>query len=357
MYPFYLGIDLHLKRSYMALMKANGEPIDRRRLRNKEVAAYLQEKVPKKTYAVLEATRNWAWMYDLLSEHVERVELAHPKKVKLIAEATLKSDKIDATTLAHLARLNFLPTAHAAPPAVRDLRTLMRHRSWLVWQRTQAKNRIHGVLAGYNLVSPVGDLFGKLGRQFVVEAQQQVRPAARRVIQDQMKLVDHLNEQVQALEEQIDQVITLAPRQAEDFRLLDSLPGVGRVTALMMLAEIGDIRRFNSPKALCNWAGLTPTVKQSDLIVRHGRISKQGSAHLRGAMTRAASVAARTSPRWYRVHEKLVKRCGRTGAKVAVARRLLTVAFHLLKKREPYREDYISNAQKNAGEPAALHGS
>jgi len=107
-----------------------------------------------------------------------------------------------------------------------------------------------------------------------------------------------------------------------------------------IVAEIGDIQRFHSPKALCNWAGLTPRIRSSGGTTRHGRISKEGSPFLRGAMTRAAAVASIRSKRWYMVHEKLVKRCGKKGAKVAVARRLLTIAYHMLKRNQPYNENY-----------------
>lgn len=113
---------------------------------------------------------------------------------------------------------------------------------------------------------------------------------------------------------------------------------------LSLQAEIGHISRFNSSKALCNWAGLTPRVRKSDAIVRHGKISKQGSSHLRSTMGPAAMVASRFSPRWYRVYERLAKRCGKRGARVAVARRLLTVIYYMLKRDRPYEKDYHRGA-------------
>jgi transposase len=340
MYPFYLGIDLHLKRTYVVLMDTEGEVIDERRLLNAEMAGYLEQHVPQETYAVLEATRNWPFMYDMLSEHVERVELAHPKEVKAIANASVKTDRIDAGVLAHLARMNYLPTAYAAPKEVRDLRLYTRHRSWLIGHRTQAKNRIQAVLSSYNLASPVSDLFGVKGREFLEEVLEELRPAARRVITDNLTLIDRLDEQIKELEQEI----PLTKEQAHSIKLLMSMPGVGKVTALTILAEIGHISRFNSPKALCNWAGLTPRVRKSDAIVRHGKISKQGSSHLRSAMGQAAMVASRFSPRWYRVYERLAKRCGKRGARVAVARRLLTVIYYMLKRDRPYEKDYHRGA-------------
>lgn len=339
MYPFYLGIDLHLRRSYAVLMDSQGRVVDERRLRNEEVASYLKKVVPPETYAVLEATRNWPFMYDLLKEHVARVELAHAKELRAISAAAVKTDKVDARTLAHLARMNYLPIAYAAPSEIRDLRLEVRHRDSLVRQRTQAKNRIHVVLASYNLVSPTVDLFGVRGREYLEEVMQdQLRSAAVRVIRRDLALIDHLSQQITEIEGSLQ----LSAQQEQQVKLLCTMPGIGRLGAITLLAEIGDMRRFNSSKALCNWAGLTPRVKSSDIHVRHGRISKQGPALARATMTRAATVASRFSKRWYRVHEKISLRSGRKAAKVAVARRLLTVVYYMLKRQEPYREDFPS---------------
>ncbi len=140
MYPFYLGIDLHLKRTYAVLMDQMEQIIDERRISNAEIGTYLKEFVPQETYAVLEAARNWPFMYDLLSDHDDRAELAHPKELHLIAKAVIKDDPIDSKALANLARLNYLPSAYAAPRQIRDLRTYIRHWDWLVTQRTRAKN-------------------------------------------------------------------------------------------------------------------------------------------------------------------------------------------------------------------------
>lgn len=132
MYPFYLGIDLHLKRTFLVLIDKEGEVLDKQHLPNCDIAKYISENVPRETYAVMEATRNWPFFYDLIGEHVERVELAHTKEVRSIAAAAVKTDQIDASVLAHLARFNFLPIAYAAPKEVRDLRQHLRYRNWLV---------------------------------------------------------------------------------------------------------------------------------------------------------------------------------------------------------------------------------
>ena len=337
MCPFYLGIDLHLKRTYMVLMDAKGEIINKGRISNQEITKYLQEKVPQETYAVLEATRNWPFMYDLLNEHVQRVDLVHAKGVRAIANAAVKTDQIDASVLAHLARMNYIPKAYAASKEMRDLRQLLRHREWMVNQRSKAKNRIHAVLAAYNLISPVTDLFGVAGREYLHEVMEEdLRPSARQVVEDHLAMIDHLIERIRAIEKNI----SLNERQNHIVNILKSMPGVGRLIALILLAEIGDISRFHSPKALCSWAGLTPKVHSSDAVVQHGHITKEGSRYLRTAMVQVATTACRVSPKWYRVHEHMALRCGRRAARVAVARRLLTVIYYMWKKDQPYQENY-----------------
>jgi transposase len=346
MYPFYLGIDLHLKRSYFVLMNADGEVVDKRGMKNSEIKEYIEKKVPRETYAVMEATRNWPYFYDLIGAHVGRVELAHAKEVRSIATAAVKTDQIDASVLAHLARLNFMPTAYAAPKEIRDLRQHMRYREWLVEQRRRVKNRVHAVLAGYNRASPMSDMFGKAGRAWLAEViESDLRPTAQRVINEMLLLIDQLDEQIKALAKDI----PLTEELETKAELLMSMPGIGKLNAATILGEVGDVTRFGSAKALCNWAGMTPRVHQSDSVVRHGRISKQGSRYLRSAMVRVSITACRISPRWSGVYERLARRCGWRAAKVAVARRLLTVVYYMMKRNQPYDEDYEQRRREKQG--------
>jgi transposase len=344
---FYLGIDLHLMNSYMVLMDREGTILDERKLGNNEVKTFLEERVPYETYAVLEATRNWAFMYDMLCEHVHRVALAHPKEVKAISHPAIKTDQLDARTLAHLARLKYLPLAYAASKETRALRLQVRHRQAVIKMSTQTKNRVHAILASYNLKSPVTDLFGVEGQVWLSEHLPELPPASEKAIKDDLKLIADFQQAVTAIEEAFE----LTPEQKRAYKLLRTIPGVGAVTATIILAEIGDIRRFNSAKALCNWAGLTPKIRNCGEVVRHGIISKEGSNLLRAAIGQAAVNAIRYSPRWRQVHERLLPRCGKKGAKSAVARRLLTVAFCMLTRNQPYQEDYSND------DPAANQGA
>jgi transposase len=266
--------------------------------------------------------------------------------VRSIATAAVKTDQIDATVLANLARLNFLPIAYAAPKEVRDLRQHLRYRDWLVGERRRVKNRVHAVLAGYNLASPVTDLFGRGGREWLAEVvETELRSTAVVVMEKMLGLIDQLDEQIKTLAREIPVPEELEP----EIEVLRSMPGVGRLLAATILAEIGNIERFNSPKALCSWAGLTPRVHQSGAVLRHGRITKEGSRYLRSAMVCATITAIRISLRWSRVYERIARRSGWRSAKVAVGRKMLSVIYYMLKRGEHYQEGYEQRRRMSQG--------
>jgi transposase len=337
MSEYYLGIDLHKRRSYVVLMDAKGNVMNEGGLTNDAMSDHLHERVPHDTTAVLEATWNWQFMYDLLSDHCKRVMLAHPQKVKMIAEATVKTDKIDAHTLAHLARTGYLPTAYAAPQEIRALRQLTRHRSNMVADRTRHKNRIHAILARRNINPPVSDLFGRKGRAFLAElVDDKLSRIDQQVVEDNLASIDQLDQLVDALES----IMIKHTAQDPKVSLLKTLPGVGLVTAVTIRAELGEVERFGSADRAARWAGLTPKVHVSDETVQHGSISRQGSPYLREAMVGAALRAIRYSPRLRYLYQRIAKRRGSGMARVALARKMLMIAYSMLMRSEPYREDY-----------------
>ena len=216
----------------------------------------------------------------------------HPLRCKAIASARLKNDKVDAAILAQLLRADLLPEAWIAPPAVRQLRALLRHRAQLVRLRTLLRNRIHAVLADHGHGRPAGCWSGP-GRAWL--ASLELPAVSREVIEDDLALIDALQVPIDRLDWEVRQRARSDPR----VKVLTQLPGVGPFTALVILAEIGDITRFGSARKLASWAGLTPTVRGSDRTVRHGHISKQGSVWLRWVLCEAAQTAKRspaTSP-------------------------------------------------------------
>jgi transposase len=273
-----------------------------------------------------EAAYGWSWLACLLEDYGFDAHLVHPLRCKAIASARLKNDKVDAAILAQLLRADLLPEAWIAPPQVRQLRAGLRHRISLVRLGTQLRNRIHAVAADHGYDRPASYWTGP-GRGWLAELD--LPPASREIITDCLAVIDGMAPLIDRIDGELHARAKADPR----VKALTTLPGVGEFTALVMLAEIGDISRFPSARKLASWAGLTPTVRGSDRTVRHGHISKQGSAWLRWVMNQAAQTAKR-SPAFAASYTTIASKRGKKIATIAIARKLLTRAWHLLSEME-----------------------
>ena len=231
-------------------------------------------------------------------------------------------DKVDAAIVAQLLRADLLPEVWIAPPPVRQLRALLRHRASLVRLGTQQRNRIHAVAADHGYDRSASYWTGP-GRGWLAELD--LPAASREIVTDCLAVIDGLAPVIERIDGELHQHAKADPR----VKVLTQLPGVGPFTALVLLAEIGDISRFGSARKLASWAGLTPTVRGSDRTVRHGHISKQGSAWVRWVLCEAAQTAKR-HPDFAPGYEALARRRGKKIATTAIARKLLTRAYHLL---------------------------
>ena len=319
----YVGIDVHRKRSQVAVIGQDGEVLANRNVVNGvETILGVIGGLPPGTPAAFEAAFGWGWLVELREDYGFAPHLVHPLQCKAIASARLKNDKVDAAILAQLLRADLLPEAWIAPPAVRQLRALLRHRAQLVRLRTLLRNRIHAVLADHGHDRPAGCWSGP-GRQWL--AGLALPAVSREVIGDDLALTGALQQPIDRLDGEVRQRAKAEPQ----VKVLTQLPGVGPFTALVILAEVGDITRFGSARKLAAWAGLTPTVRGSDRTVRHGHISKQGSAWLRWVLCEAAQTAKR-SPQFAASYQAIARRRGKKIATTAIARKLLTRAWHLL---------------------------
>ena len=319
----YVGIDVHRKRSQVAVVTGDGKvQVNRNVVNGAEPVLRLIGGLPAGTPVAFEAAYGWGWLVELLTDYGFGPHLVHPLRCKAIASARLKNDKVDAAILAQLLRADLLPEAWIAPPAVRQLRALLRHRASLVRLGTGLRNRIHAVVADFGY-DRTGSYWSGPGRGWLAELG--LPAVSREIVTDCLAFIDALAPAVNRIEGELRQHAKADPR----VKVLTTLPGVGQFTALVMLAEIGDITRFPSARKLASWAGLTPTVRGSDLTVRHGHISKQGSAWLRWVLNQAAQTAKR-SPEFAATYAAIAKRRGKKIATTAIARKLLTRAYHLL---------------------------
>lgn len=321
----YVGMDVHRKRTQVAILDDRGDQLVNRNVVNgspemTEILASVGEGTP----AAFEAGYGWSWVVELCEDLGLEPHLAHPSRCKAIASARLKNDKVDARTLAHLLRADLLAEAWIAPVEVRDLRALLRYRARLVRLTTSLKTRIHAVLADRG-VRVDDSLWSKVGR--IRLATLDLPPTQRAIVQDCLALIDFIDVPPRRMRSEIRRLAIPDPR----VEALMAIPGIGRLTSMMLVAEIGDISRFQTARKLCAWAGLTPTVRNSDIKVRHGHISKQGSSWARWMLIEAAMVA-RTRPPFARTYAELARRRGKHIATVAIARKLLARSFYVLKQ-------------------------
>ena len=244
-----------------------------------------------------------------------------------------------ATTLAHLLRANLIPQAYIPPRAVREWREVVRHRAFLVRLQTRVKNRIHTLLAKRGVAPPGhSDLFGVAGRQWLTTLALPDPYAAMRT--RYLALLERFTQQLREVERTIDHTVKTTP----DAKLLETIPGIGHYLALLILAEIGDIRRFPDPKRLVSYAGLCPSTYASGQTLRHGHLTHQGSPWLRWALVEAAChVWQAPHSALARLHQRLCQRRDVKTARVAVARKLCTILFAMLRKSEPYRDFPVSS--------------
>jgi transposase len=329
----HVGVDLHQRFCYMTALDSRGRQLNAQAVANDAAAlqAYFRQ-FRKPVRAAVEACSFWPAFRAAVGEQVE-LRMVHPMRVKAIAAAKLKNDRIDSATLAHLLRCDLLPEAWMADETTRELRQQVRLRATLVRQRTRLKNQVHAILHQHGLKAGGGtDLFGKAGRVWLRQAR--VGQKAQDALSIYLKLIDEFTVHV----EQQDRGVKHFVNGDQRAQWLMTIPGIGQYSAMLLLAEIGDIQRFAHPRALSNYAGLVPWLRESADKRRSGGITRVGSPWLRWIMVEAAQVAVRTSPAVRCYFERLCRRKHRNVAVVAVARKLLVAAWALLQHGECFDE-------------------
>lgn len=336
----HVGLDVHHSNSMVRAMTEDGELFPARRIHHDHLDAlwqYLARFGDQSKRVVFEATANARWMRRCLQADPSITPVAvTPHKVRIIADTVAKTDKIDATVLASLSRMDALPEAWLPDEEVEELRELTRHRTDLVRQRTLAKNQINAALIRRGLLRPYKDVFGVRGLAWLRET---ALPAAvRQQVDHWLEGLDLLQRQIARVEGTLYRDLARRRRWIDEMALLTTMPNVGRLTALTILAELGQWQRFASRGAVAAFAGLVPVSKRSDRSARYGRLSKRGPSGLRRILVLVARGAARRSLRYGRLYERLKRGKGANKAKTAVARQLLEDAWTMLRKGEPFRD-------------------
>jgi len=293
--------------------------------------AWLGE-VPSPRQVVVEASSFWPAFVRAASPVSDRLVMVHPQRMKAIASARLKNDRVDSETLAQLSRADLLPEAWMAEEAVQQLRLLTRLRIVLGQVRARAKNQLQAVLHQEGFLKPVSDLFGRRGRAWLGDIA--LSAAGRRAVAVWLAQVDHLDAEIAVQQRELERLAAADARA----RWLQTVPGIGAYSAMVILAEIGDIARFPAKRALASYAGLTPVVRESAGKRKRGGIGHHGSATLRWIMLQVAQVAARCSPAVRAWFLRLKQRKPAQVALIALARKLLAAVWALLRNGVCFEE-------------------
>jgi transposase len=323
----YVGIDFHRRRSVIVRLSADGERLGLHRIVNDPCELVnvvgLCGEAPE---VVIEATYGWYWAVDLLQELGATVHLANPNALNW-GDRRVKNDERDAHDLADMLRLNRLGEAWIAPPALRELRELVRYRAKLVQLRSGLKAQVHAVMAKEGVLPRHSDLFCAAGNR-QLDAMELAAPFAHRV-RSLRELIGVYDREIAVLERDIHQHL----KGHGGYRAVQAINGVGKISAAILVAEIGDVTRFPTPQHLCSWCGLTPKHRESDLKTRRGRISKQGSRLVRATLIEGISRYHGGSVLDAQ-YQRIAKRRGRNKARIALARKVLTLVYYGLRDGE-----------------------
>jgi transposase len=332
----YVGIDLHKESITACVVDQDRHVLQTRRLACADTArldAFFATLGPFE--AVVEATASYEWLLQRIEPLARRVVLAHPGKLRVIAESTRKSDRLDARVLAEFLALDMIPQAYRPTPRQRAHRALVRHRQFLMRGRTQLRVKIRRVLSDYN--ADRRDLFSRRIAEHLAVVP--LSDSDRFIVGQMLDQLAAIEGQLAALRQRLREFRAAASEaEARGRRAVRSVVGVGEITAEVVLAEVGDIGRFRSAKQVVAYAGLAPGRRESAGKVRDLGITKRGSPLLRWVLVEAAWQAVRRSPHWRGIYAALRRRRGGRRAIVAVARRLLGVLVALLRSGAEYEE-------------------
>jgi transposase len=335
----YLGCDVHKNYTTVSFVDENGDCKGTKSFFNNiDELRNLLSLFPEEEFsAVLEAGLNWGVIYDMLDSlsEVKNVLLAHPPKVKAIASAKIKTDKIDSKILGQLLRTDLIPEVWVPCREIRILKDIVRFRAFTVKIKTMIKNRTHDILRKSHVNPPeVKDIFGKYGRMWLEEIELS-EPRMDKLLRYHLKLKDTFEN----MEIELKKWINKEMRSNADLELVKAIPGIGDVFGPIITLEIDDINRFPDPAHLHSYSGLVPSTHVSGNTSYHGRLIR-GNRWLRWAFIEGAHTSVRISPYFREYYARIKRRAGTQAASIASGRKLATIVYKVLKERRPYIEEY-----------------
>ena len=327
----YIGMVIHKQFTVAVVKDEQGNKLAEDKFDNSEdnFSRFLQAFQPQETKIVIESSSVWEYIYEILDSMSYEVKLANPVRTRAIAEARIKTDSIDASTLADLLRANLVAESYIPPKEIRRLREITRERKTFVKQITQIKNRIHAILTKRGIKIPTTTLC----KGTLIWLREKF--AEDNVMGHYLKLLEYHAKEMKSVDKQI----SILSIDNKDAKLLMTIPGIGSTRSLDIVAEIGEIGRFPSVDKLCSYAGLVPSIHQSGSTLRFGRLIKQSSKVLKYNLIEASWNIVRTkeSNLLQEFYKKLAKKKGKQKAICATARKMCCVVYAMLKNREEFR--------------------
>lgn len=324
----YVGLDVHRKVVVATALDESGEELRQVKLTcsPQELVALL-DSLPGKKHVAIEACAMWEPYYDTAASTGASVTLSHPLKTRLIADASLKSDKVDSEALARLLRLNSLPTSYAPPPKPRELRALVKGR--LFYRRSWQGVANH--------------VYHRLIRNGVQYEDGILRQVRKREDLRKLNLPD-INRGLDTLEDletrtrELDRAVHAAREKTPEAQLLTSVPGIGELTAVVLVAYLCPIERFGNSEEVAAYVGVVPTSYQSAESAYHGRIRRDSNGLLRWMLVEACWAHRRFEPRGdvAKFGRRISRRRGKGKGMVAASRKLLRIVYAILKEKRPY---------------------
>lgn len=330
----YVGIDLHKQIIVLCVVNKERKVLGRQKFRCADAERIRDYFATLGDFeAVVEATASYEWFADIVAPLAKRFVLAHPGKLRVIADSTRKSDKLDAQVLAEFLALDMIPPAYRPTARQREHRVLVRHRTQMAQQCSRVKCQIRRLLANYN--ADRRDVFSAAAEGYLQGLP--LSRADRFVLQQYQADLRHKKKALDEAKKELRAFAAKGPAKDREVReVLRSMPGVGEVVSDIVMAEIADITRFQSAKQVAAYAGLVPGRRESAGKGIDLGITKEGSRILRWALVESAWQSIRYSLRWEKIYERLKQSRGAKKAIIAVARRLLCVLVSLWKSGKPY---------------------
>jgi transposase len=323
----FFGLDIH--KEYFVAVAVNRERetvFGPQRVSNYQLDDWVGRVLTPQDAVVLEMTTNTYLFYDTLLPHAHSVIAVHPPNVPQVTNARVKTDKKAAETLAQLLAAGMLTGVWIPPDEVRDLRALIARREKMVRLSTMSKNRLHSMEHRNHLILPENPFSSE---QRTWWENLSLSTTEKLLVRSDLDTLEFARKQVK----QVEECLTQKSAQDERVPLLIQLPGVAMLTAMTILAAIGDITRFPTSKKLVGYAGLGTRVHDSGMTHSSGRITKAGRKDLRRAMVNAANHAVEHHPHWKAELERLEPHLGRSKTIVTIARKLLVAIWHVLTKQ------------------------